>query len=486
MVSPQKISSYLRKPFELNAEAETNLEMVVAEHPYFNNAWLLLARTAHNLKSPGFDTVLKQASMYAGERKLLYKLVNIDEKELPGPTLAEALKQKQPVAPANIHAAELTAERETAFEAPFTSKTSEETESDAGTEKTLSDAEKLASAYDEIFGTSAGNQEDLTVEFESFDSTATIPVEAAEEEEPSIEAARKETDGVSDSSDITTPVDELLTEDIYSSIIIDEEDEHELAPLFAIEEDELPEEEEENKIAILEAESGKPVELEAEETVAEPAVEETEPREEEQEREIVASTIERELIEEPRIAAEEIEVPIAFKLEKREEPPIASPRVEPRQEEEKPVLVTPGTFFEWLAQLKKLQGAEEKKTEHIANMATPAAQPAVAEEKKTEVTFVTEAVPAKKSSVDDIIDKFIKINPTISRPKAEFYNPAAKSKESDTPADDLATETLAKIYLSQNLFERAIATYERLAELNPGNASKYRETIKEIENNLHG
>ncbi|HYG16666.1 MAG TPA: hypothetical protein VEC12_13000 [Bacteroidia bacterium] len=483
MVSSQKISSYLRKPFELNAEAETNLEMVVAEYPYFNNAWLLLARTAHNLKSPGFDTALKQASMYAGERKLLYKLVNIDEKELPGPTLTEALKQKQPVAPANIHAAELTAERETAFEAPFTPKTNDEDEADTAAEKTLSDAEKLASAYDEIFGTSTGEQEDLTVEFESFDSTANAPVEVAGAEEPSIEATRDIADEVSDSSEITTPVDELLTEDIYSSIIIDEEDDHELAPLFAIDEDELPEEEEENKIAILEAESGKPVELEAEETVAEPAIEQTGPQEEE--KEIVASTIERELIDEPRIAKEEIEVPIAFKLEKREEP-VAPAQVEPRQEEEKPVLVTPGTFFEWLAQLKKLQGAEEKKTEHVANMATPAAQPAVEEEKKTEVTSVTEAAPAKKSSVDDIIDKFIKINPTISRPKAEFYNPAAKSKESDTPADDLATETLAKIYLSQNLFERAISTYERLAELNPGKASKYREMIQEIESNLQG
>lgn len=479
MVSPQKISSYLRKPFELNAEAETNLERVVAEYPYFNNAWLLLARTAHNLKSPGFDTALKQASMYAGERKLLYKLVNIDDKELPGPTLAEVFKTRQPVAPVNIHTAELTAERETAFEAPYTSKVTEDTKSAESAESTLSDAEKLASAYDEIFGTSTGKQdEDLTVDFESFESTASTVAE----EEPALETAPETAGEVSDTSGVTTPVDELLTEDIYSSIIIDEEEEHELAPLFAIEEEELPETEEENKIAILEAESGKPFEPEPEHAIAETVIEEPEPIEDEQEREIAATTIERELIDEPRVVAEEIETPIAFKLDKREAP--VQPPVAPAREEEKPVLVTPGTFFEWLAQLKKLQGAQEKKTEHVINTTTPAAQPMVEEEKKTEVTPVTEVKPAKKSSVDDIIDKFIKINPTISRPKAEFYNPALKSKESDTPPDDLATETLAKIYLSQNLFERAVATYERLAELHPEKASEYRKTIKEIEQGM--
>ncbi len=81
MVSPQQFSSYLRKPYDLDVSAEANLRSILQQHPYFSNAHLLLARSLHNQKSPAFDDALKQAAMFAGERPLLYKLVNIDEKE---------------------------------------------------------------------------------------------------------------------------------------------------------------------------------------------------------------------------------------------------------------------------------------------------------------------------------------------------------------------------------------------------------------------
>jgi hypothetical protein len=48
----------------------------------------------------------------------------------------------------------------------------------------------------------------------------------------------------------------------------------------------------------------------------------------------------------------------------------------------------------------------------------------------------------------------------------------------------LATETLAKIYRSQNLHERAIDVYERLIKLHPSKAEEYRNTINEIKHGL--
>ncbi|MDL5049872.1 hypothetical protein QQ054_28065 [Oscillatoria amoena NRMC-F 0135] len=46
--------------------------------------------------------------------------------------------------------------------------------------------------------------------------------------------------------------------------------------------------------------------------------------------------------------------------------------------------------------------------------------------------------------------------------------------------DDLATETLAKIYRSQNLVERAMDVYVRLMAKYPEKAAEYQKAIDEM------
>lgn len=63
---------------------------------------------------------------------------------------------------------------------------------------------------------------------------------------------------------------------------------------------------------------------------------------------------------------------------------------------------------------------------------------------------------------DELIDRFIRTNPSISRPKKEFFTPETAAKKSEQLPDHLATETLAKVYLQQGNPQGAIRIYEKL------------------------
>ncbi len=78
-----------------------------------------------------------------------------------------------------------------------------------------------------------------------------------------------------------------------------------------------------------------------------------------------------------------------------------------------------------------------------------------------------EEIPEKnhsnlKQTETDLIDRFIREEPKITRPKAEFYNPVNMAKQS--VADDITfvSETLAKIYVLQGNYQKALHAYENL------------------------
>lgn len=537
MVSPQKFSSYLRKPYELDAEAETQLREIIKEHPYFNNAWLLLARSQHNQSSEGFDTTLKQASMYAGDRALLYKLVNVDESEvdeklkvqvadaaaeastpiatpsveetpevnvgsevIEEPTeakeeiIAQPEETEEPVAEEEIAAIVEEAEQpiietqEEEIEAVTTPPQEEEIEKTEAITKDepVAEEDKVKSAYEEIFGAGENSEEDNTETNDNFGEEV-----ATEEEQPEFAL-------FDDEDDFVLQVDDNGNADLMADETVGVEKEEagevtEQKEVDAVVEEHISEEDFELNIGehLDKDEDGiieePPVEDNTEETfelntadaIAENKQEETDNIEGEQEAEI-----------------EEAQ-PIAFKLsveEKIEERKIAASEEKdivsegvdtaPSAEEEKSALVSEGTFFEWLSHLKKLQpeeGDSEKKNE-VTKAAENTQGEASIEIKGQQPVSVEKKSEPKKSSVDDIISRFININPSISRPKAEFYNPSAKSRESDTENDDLATETLAKIYSEQHLYDKAVEVYQRLIKLYPEKEEEYKKQIAEIEN----
>ena len=93
----------------------------------------------------------------------------------------------------------------------------------------------------------------------------------------------------------------------------------------------------------------------------------------------------------------------------------------------------------------------------------------------------TEQPKPKKLSRKELIDKFILENPTISRPKAEFYNPISVAQNSIIDQENIVSETLAKIYEKQGYIEKAISIYEKLGLHYPEKSRYFAAQIKRLQ-----
>ena len=91
----------------------------------------------------------------------------------------------------------------------------------------------------------------------------------------------------------------------------------------------------------------------------------------------------------------------------------------------------------------------------------------------------------KKLSRKELIDKFILENPSISRPKAEFYNPISVAQNSIIDQENIVSETLAKIYEKQGYIDKAISIYEKLSLKYPEKSRYFAAQIEQIEKVKH-
>ncbi|WP_445712920.1 tetratricopeptide repeat protein [Flavobacterium sp.] len=88
---------------------------------------------------------------------------------------------------------------------------------------------------------------------------------------------------------------------------------------------------------------------------------------------------------------------------------------------------------------------------------------------------------SEKQKKLEIIDKFIEANPKIAPVKENTKIPANISKSVEEPTH-LMTETLAKVYLEQKKYLKAIQAYEILILKYPEKSSFFADRINEIKN----
>lgn len=85
---------------------------------------------------------------------------------------------------------------------------------------------------------------------------------------------------------------------------------------------------------------------------------------------------------------------------------------------------------------------------------------------------------------NEIIESFIKNDPQISPPKPEQIDNENKAKKSAEDHNDLVSETLAKIYIEQMLYDKAIDTYEKLSLKFPEKSRYFADLIQSIEKKI--
>jgi len=132
---------------------------------------------------------------------------------------------------------------------------------------------------------------------------------------------------------------------------------------------------------------------------------------------------------------------------------------------------------EALMRTERWQAAEDDTKDGMSDTAAALCRRPVLELRDIDVARLTEV------TAEDIIDRFLRTdNLRIVAEEGEADGEIVTEATFDAD-DDLASEELAEIYLSQGLKDMAKETYRKLSLLNPEKSVYFAELIAKIDNN---
>ncbi|OFY48834.1 MAG: hypothetical protein A2W85_14260 [Bacteroidetes bacterium GWF2_41_31] len=146
-----------------------------------------------------------------------------------------------------------------------------------------------------------------------------------------------------------------------------------------------------------------------------------------------------------------------------------------REEPEMPAENIPYIDME-IQELKEIINRHIDELEQETHLKSPS-HVAVEPEKKVDVV--------KEKSKEELLDEFIKNQPSITRPKAAFFNPLEVAKESIVDQENIISETLATIYYDQGHLQKAIKIYQKLSLKYPEKSTYFAALIQKAEKELN-
>ena len=102
------------------------------------------------------------------------------------------------------------------------------------------------------------------------------------------------------------------------------------------------------------------------------------------------------------------------------------------------------------------------------------------EKEEAERALLEREAAEKQLTKEEIIDRFIEEEPSISRPKSDFFDPVKNAKKSQQDTDGIVSETLANIHLKQGNTEKAIEIYRKLSLKFPEKSSYFAARIEKL------
>lgn len=502
----EDVARCIEDPSLCKAEYIADLESLIAKYPYSQSFPLLLLKTLGAEKSLNFDDALNAHAFRVSDRVRLYELIQAKEQDSGVPT---EIIQKVPTEQAEEN---VTEER---IEADFVSDTAENLEEEVAHEKIDDSAsEELETRTSELDSI----QQEIINDFSETEISSEEAIDELVEESVSAAVSLNE-----ESLDHLPHTNETQTEDDLSE---PDEEEMELK-IELVDEDLTIEDEEENaadfevEIPVKEVENFDLTKLE--ETIenskveSENTIEEVDPSAfEEEEKSVTLDLSLGEDVDKDRTTSEALSqsyhLTMSLDKKERKEAEIEAEE-EPKQKKEKK---------EKSKKKKKEKAKKEGKKDKKKGKEEKAEKKSDKKKKKKfsswlkpENALIEDRVPAEdvsqtKKSEDNkkpvetantpinkeaIIDEFIEKDPKIRRfeesikeevkEKVPFFNPLEKAKESINEEVMPVSETLAKIYVAQGNYPKAIVAYNQLMLLFPEKKIFFADQIRKLEQNTN-